>query len=78
MIAVRVYVDALWVLLTVSFTASQGVSFLINPGGWIAQRPIVMWFNDTRAEHFSHFAPLEHLRTAVQVAYRRSTPCRRR
>ena len=50
MIAVRVYVDGLWVLLTVSFAARQGVSFLINPGGWIAQRRIVVWFNDTRAE----------------------------
>jgi hypothetical protein len=70
MIAVRVYVDALWVFLTVSFAASQGVSFLVNPTGWLARRRIVVWFNDTRAELFSHFAPLEHLWDAVMLVLR--------
>ncbi len=70
MIAVRVYVDALWVFLTVSFAASQGLQFLINPTGWIAQRRVVVWFNDTRAELFSHFAPLEHLWDAAMVVLR--------
>jgi hypothetical protein len=59
MVPVRVYVDALWVFLTVSFAASQGVTFLINPAGWIAERRIVVWFNETRAELFSHFQLLE-------------------
>lgn len=70
MIAVRVYVDALWVFLTVSFAASQGLNFLINPTGWIAERRIVVWFNDTRAELFSHFAPLEHLWDAAMLLLR--------
>ncbi|OBB04780.1 hypothetical protein A5662_11165 [Mycobacteriaceae bacterium 1482268.1] len=70
MIAVRVYVDALWVFLTLSFAASQGVSFLVNPTGWLAQRRIVVWFNDTRAEVFSHFAPLEHLWDAAMLVLR--------
>lgn len=70
MIAVRVYVDALWVFLTVSFAASQGVSFLLNPAGWLAQRRIVVWFNDTRADLFSHFAPLEHLWDAAMLVLR--------
>lgn len=70
MIAVRVYVDALWVFLTVSFAASQGVSFLLNPAGWLAQRRIVVWFNDTRAELFSHLAPLEHLWDAAMLVLR--------
>jgi len=48
-IAVRVYVDALWVFLTVSFAASQGASFLINPMGWIGERRIVVWANTTLA-----------------------------
>ncbi|MGH3676333.1 MAG: hypothetical protein ACRDU5_11460 [Mycobacterium sp.] len=59
MVAIRVYVDALWVFLVLSFSASQGVKFIINPTGWIAERRIVVWFNDTRAELFSHFQPLE-------------------
>jgi hypothetical protein len=54
-----VYVEALWVFLTVSFAASQGVTFLINPAGWIAERRIVVWFNETRAELFSHFQLLQ-------------------
>jgi hypothetical protein len=70
MIAVRVYVDALWVFLTVSFAASQGANFLINPMGWIGQRRIIVWFNDTRAELFSHFAPLEHLWDAAMLVLR--------
>ena len=61
MLAVRVYVDALWVFLTVSFAASQGASFLINPMGWIGERRIVVWLDKTRAELFSYFQPLETL-----------------
>lgn len=59
MIAVRVYVDALWVFLGLSFAASQDVTFFINPTGWLSQRRIVVWFTETRAELFSHFRPLE-------------------
>ena len=59
MIAVRVYVDALWVFLTVSFAASRDVKILVKPTEWLAERRIVLWFNDTRAELFSHFHPLE-------------------
>jgi hypothetical protein len=70
MIAVRVYVDALWVFLTVSFAASQGANILINPTGWIAQRRIVVWFNDTRADLFSHFQPLENLWDAAMLVLR--------
>jgi hypothetical protein len=59
MIAIRVYVDALWVFLTVSFAASQGLTFFLNPTGWLAERRIVVWFNETRADVFSHFKLLE-------------------
>jgi len=69
-IAVRVYVDALWVFLTVSFAASQGASFLINPMGWIGERRIVVWANTTRAELFSHFRPLEALWDAALAVVR--------
>jgi hypothetical protein len=70
MIAVRVYVDALWVFLTVSFAAGQGVGFLLNPAGWIAQRRMVVWFDSTRAELFSHFVFLEHLWDAAMLVLR--------
>jgi hypothetical protein len=59
MIAIRVYVDALWVFLTVSFAASQGLTFFIKPGDWLAERRTVVWFNETRADLFSHFKLLE-------------------
>lgn len=56
---VRIYVDALWVFLVLSFSVNQGLTFLLNPGGWLAQRRIVVWFNETREAAFSHFGPLE-------------------
>ena len=59
MIPVRVYVDALWVFLGVSFAASQGATFFLNPTGWVEERRIVVWFNETRADLFSHFKLLE-------------------
>lgn len=59
MITVRVYVDALWVFLGVSFAASKDLTFFINPTGWLAERRIVVWFTETRAELFSHLRPLE-------------------
>lgn len=67
-IAVRVYVDALWVFLTVSFAASRDFMFLLNPTGWLAERRIIVWFNDTRADLFSHFRPFEVLWDAVTWA----------
>ncbi len=45
-LAVRVYVDALWVFLVVSFAANQGVTCSSIPTSWIAERRIVVWFND--------------------------------
>ncbi|VEG55727.1 Uncharacterised protein [Mycolicibacterium aurum] len=61
MIMIRVYVDALWVFLGVSFAASKDLTFFLNPTGWLAERRIVVWFNETRADLFSHLRPLEVL-----------------
>jgi hypothetical protein len=58
MIGIRVYVDTLWVFLALSFSVNQGLTLLINPAGWIAERRIVVWFSQTRQEVFSHFQPL--------------------
>ncbi len=69
-LAVRVYVDALWVFLTVSFAATQGVGFLLNPMGWIGERRIVVWANTTRADLFAYFAPLEVLWNAGATVLR--------
>ena len=60
MVLIRIYVDALWVFLVLSFSVNAGLTILINPSKWISQRRIMLWFNETRAELFSHFAPLEH------------------
>jgi hypothetical protein len=61
MLAIRVYVDALWVFLGVSFAASRDLTFFLNPTGWLAERRIIVWFNETRAELFSHLKPVEAL-----------------
>ena len=61
MIAIRVYVDALWVFLGVSFAASKDLTFVLNPTGWLSERRIIVWFNETRAEAFSYLRPLEVL-----------------
>src|SRR6185369_195372 len=56
--------------LTLSFAASQGVGFLLNPTGWIGERRIVVWANNTRAELFSYFQPLEELWDAAMAVLR--------
>ena len=70
MVAVRVYVDTLWVFLALSFSVNQGLTLLLNPAGWIAERRIVVWFTTTRAELFSHFRPLEAAWDTVMWALR--------
>lgn len=56
---IQVYLDALWVFLALSFAASKGVTFFLNPAGWFKERRIVVWVETMRAELFSHFRPLE-------------------
>jgi hypothetical protein len=70
MLAVRVYVDALWVFLVASFAVKQGAEILVDPAGWLSHRRIVVWFNDTRAELFSHFHPAESVGDALMWAAR--------
>ncbi|MBB3606902.1 hypothetical protein FHT40_006595 [Mycolicibacterium sp. BK556] len=70
LVAVRLYVDALWVFLVLSFSVNQGLTILINPTEWIAQRRIMVWLSTTRADLFSHFAPLEKVWDAVMWALR--------
>lgn len=59
LLPVQVYLDALWVFLILTFSASRGVTLLVNPSAWIADRRVVVWFNDTRESVFSHFQLLE-------------------
>jgi len=70
LVAIRLYVDALWVFLVLSFSVNQGLTVLINPTEWIAQRRIMVWLSTTRADLFSHFTPLEKLWDAVMWALR--------
>jgi hypothetical protein len=70
MVAVRVYIDTLWVFLVLSFSVNQGLTWLINPAGWIAERRIVVWFNSTREQLFSHFQPLEAFWDTMMWAWR--------
>lgn len=68
--AVRVYVDALWVFLVLSYSLTAGFTFLVNPAGWIAKRRIVVWFTSTRAELLSHFKPLQVMWDGMMWALR--------
>ncbi|MGB3486324.1 MAG: hypothetical protein WBB07_29395 [Mycobacterium sp.] len=70
MVAVRVYVDTLWVFLVLSFSVNQGLTLLVNPAGWIAERRIIVWFSSTREQLFSHFEPLETLWSTLMWALR--------
>lgn len=58
-LGVRIYLDALWVFLVLTLSVNQGLTFLLNPAGWLADRRIVVWFNETRAAAFSHFAVVD-------------------
>ena len=69
-LGVRIYVDALWVFLVLTFSVNQGLTILLNPAGWLAQRRIVVWFNDTREGLFSHFDLLETAWDAAMWALR--------
>ena len=59
-IGVRLYVDTLWVFLVLTFAVNRGLTLLINPSAWIAERRIVVWFTDTRSELFIHVRFLEN------------------
>jgi hypothetical protein len=61
LLPIRVYLDALWVFLVLTVSASHGLTLLINPSAWLSERRIIVWFNHTRESVFSHFAPLETL-----------------
>lgn len=54
---IRVYLDALWVFLVLSFSASKGVNFFLSPSAWFKERRIVVWLDEMRSELFSHFRP---------------------
>ncbi|MCV7212936.1 hypothetical protein H7J75_30410 [Mycolicibacterium canariasense] len=61
LLPIRVYLDALWVFLVLTVSASHGLTLLINPSAWLSERRIIVWFNHTRESVFSHFTPLEAL-----------------
>jgi hypothetical protein len=59
LLPIQVYLDALWVFLVLTFSASNGVTLLINPSAWLSERRIIVWFNETRESIFAHFQLLE-------------------
>lgn len=65
---IQVYLDALWVFLVLTLSASKGLTLLINPSAWISERRIIVWFNTTKEAAFSHFQPLETVWKAVTWA----------
>lgn len=59
--AVRVYIDALWVFLVLTFSIAAGITILIKPGDWVSHRRLVVWFNNLRSDAFSHVQPLQSM-----------------
>ncbi|MEB3033960.1 hypothetical protein [[Mycobacterium] nativiensis] len=57
--AARVYIDALWVFLVLTFSLAAGITVLIKPGEWFSHRRLVVWFDGLRQEAFSQFEPLQ-------------------
>ncbi len=53
--AVAVYCDVLWIFLTLQ----AGAAALFGTPKWIAERRVMVWLSDVRAEAFSHFAILD-------------------
>lgn len=70
LVAVRLYVDALWVFLVLSFSVNQGLTLLTKPGDWVAHRRVMVWLSNTRADAFSYFSPLEKVWDVVTWALR--------
>lgn len=59
MLAVRVYVDFLWVFLVLTFSVNKGLTVLINPAGWVKERRIMVWLDGIRAGITGHFHLLQ-------------------
>ena len=55
MLAVRVYVDFLWVFLVLTFSVNKGLTFLTNPAGWVKERRFVVWLDHIRSAITGHF-----------------------
>ncbi|MGW0163172.1 hypothetical protein ACWDUN_28020 [Mycobacterium sp. NPDC003323] len=65
LLPVQVYLDALWVFLVLTLSASKGVTLLINPSAWVSERRIVVWFNESRESLFAHVKFLQKLWDAL-------------
>ncbi|MFM9034324.1 MAG: hypothetical protein ACKOQ4_08550 [Mycobacterium sp.] len=57
-VVLRVYIDALWVFLVLTLSASHGLKLLINPGGWVRERRVVVWLDSVVNSAVSQFHPL--------------------
>jgi hypothetical protein len=68
LLPIQVYMDALWVFLVLTFSASKGLTILINPSAWLAERRIVVWFNETKDSVFSQVEVLGSLWKGVTWA----------
>ncbi|BBZ01010.1 hypothetical protein MCHIJ_04470 [Mycolicibacterium chitae] len=53
--ALAVYFEVLWIFLTLQ----AGASALFGSPKWIAERRVMVWIGETRAELFSHFVILD-------------------
>lgn len=65
MLAVRVYLDFLWVFLVLTFSVNKGLTLLTNPAGWIKERRVVVWLDHVREVILSPFHALQTAWDAV-------------
>lgn len=69
-VVVRVYIDALWVFLALTLSAREGLKMLINPGGWVKERRVVVWLDSVINSAVSQFHPFQILWNGVCTATR--------
>lgn len=66
----KIYIDALWVFLVLTFSARQGVQLITDPSGWIKERRIVVWLDGVINSVLAPFHPLQVAWQAVGSAIR--------
>jgi len=55
----KIYIDSLWVFLVLTFSASEGVKLITNPGGWVKERRVVVWLDSVINSLIAPFHPLQ-------------------
>lgn len=69
-VVLRLYLQVLWVFLTLSFAASQGAEFILQPSKWLSQRRVVVAVNSAKEHLLDEFAPIRLGWAAISALWR--------